>query len=306
VTTLVLAAAAALAVVPLVLSEFYVRLVAEMLVMGLFAAAFNLLLGYGGMLSFGHAGYYAVGAYTLAILTVRYKVPFAVAFLAAPVITAAVATVTGYFCVRLRTFYFAVLTLAFGQLIWGVIFKWTAMTGGDNGIVGIDAPRMLRSLEGAYYFVLVVTAVCLALQWAVIRSPFGRVLVAVRENDERAQFMGVAVNRLRLFAFVVSAAFSGVAGALFAQLNGSVFPTFAFWTKSGEVIMMAILGGTQAFLGPLVGSFIMLALDQFFSVYTEYWPLVLGTTLLVLVLFLPKGLVGVRSLWRRPAASRPT
>ena len=136
-------------------------------------------------------------------------------------------------------------------------------------------------------------------------SGFGRVLVAIRENTERAQFLGVDVNRLRLFAFMLSAAFSGVAGALFAQLNGSVFPTFAFWTKSGEVIMMAILGGIYSFFGPLVGAFVMLALDQLISVYTEYWPLVLGSTLLLLVLFLPEGLTGIGGSLRRRSSGEP-
>lgn len=285
--------AAALLAWPLYTSEFYVRLATEILIMALFATSFNLLLGYGGMLSFGHAGFYAVGAYTVAVLMRKVAVPFALALLAAPVVTALVAAVVGFFCVRLRGFYFSILTLAFGQLIWGVIFKWNALTEGDDGIVGIAAPALLASSEGSYYFTLGVTAGCLWLLWAIVESPFGRTLLAIRENAERVQFVGVDVNRLRLLAFVLSATFSGVAGALYAPFNGSVFPTFAFWTKSGEVVMMAILGGMYTFLGPAVGAAIMLALDQTISIYTEYSPFVLGMVLLVLVLFFPAGIVGV-------------
>lgn len=291
--------AVALAALPFLAPEFYLRLATEILIMALFAMSFNLLLGYGGMLSFGHAGFYAVGAYTVAILIKKTAVPFAAAFLAAPAVTALVAAISGYFCVRLRGFYFSILTLAFGQLIWGVIFKWNALTEGDDGIVGIPPPALLASPWGSYYFTLALTAACLALLWMIIESPFGRTLLATRENTERTQFIGVDVNRLRLWAFVLSGTFSGVAGALFAPFNGSVFPTFAFWTKSGEVVMMSILGGMHTFWGPAVGAAIMLSLDQTISVYTEYWPFVLGVVLLLLVLFFPAGITGiVRALAR--------
>jgi branched-chain amino acid transport system permease protein len=296
----------ALAALPLLVSEFYVRLATEILIMALFATSFNVLLGYGGMLSFGHAGFYAVGAYTVAVLMKKTAVPFVLAFLAAPVVTALVAGVTGYFCVRLRGFYFSILTLAFGQLIWGVIFKWSALTEGDDGIVGLQAPALLASSGASYYFTLLLTGVCFALLWMILESPFGRTLLAIRENTERTQFIGVNVNRLRLVAFVLSATFSGVAGALFAPFNGSVFPTFAFWTKSGEVVMMSILGGMHTFLGPAVGAAIMLFLDQMISVYTEYWPFVLGMILLLLVLFFPAGVTGFLQVLarRRPVPNR--
>lgn len=298
--------AVALLALPVLAPEFYLRLATEILIMALFATSFNLLLGYGGMLSFGHAGFYGVGAYTVAILMRKAAAPFFLAFLAAPAVTAVVAAAVGFFCVRLRGFYFSILTLAFGQLIWGVIFKWNALTEGDDGIVGIQAPALLASSHALYYFTLLLTGACLALLWMAIESPFGRTLLAIRENTERTQFIGVDVNRLRLVAFVLSATFSGVAGALFAPFNGSVFPTFAFWTKSGEVVMMSILGGMYTFLGPAVGAAVMLLLDQTISVYTEYWPFVLGVVLLLLVLFFPAGITGVaRVVARREPATRP-
>lgn len=293
----------ALAALPLVASEFNVRLATEIAITALFAMAFNLLLGGGGMLSFGHAGYFAVGAYTVAILTKKAALPFALAFLAAPVITAVVAAITGYFCVRLRGFYFSILTLAFGQLIWGVIFKWSALTEGDDGIVGLSPPALLASATALYWFSVAIVVACIGLLWMILESPFGRTLLAIRENTERTQFIGVDVNRARLLAFVLSATFAGVAGALFAPFNGSVFPTFAFWTKSGDVVMMSILGGMYTFLGPALGAAIMLLLDHQISVYTEYWPFALGTVLLLLVLFCPDGLTGLaRALLRRRPA----
>jgi len=299
--------AAVLAALPLAAPGFYLRLATEIAIMALFAMGFNLLLGYGGMLSFGHAGYYAVGAYTVAILTRKAGLPFASAFLAAPAATALVAWVTGFFCVRLRGYYFSILTLAFGQLIWGVIFKWTALTNGDDGIVGIEAPALLASPAGAYYFTLLLTGACVAVLWMIVQSPFGRTLLAIRENTERTQFIGVNVNRLRLCAFVLSATFAGVAGALFAPFDGSVFPSFAFWTRSGDVVMMAILGGMHSFLGPALGAAIMLFLDHTITAYTEYWPFVLGTVLLCLVLFSPAGVTGLARTVaaRRRAAGRP-
>ena len=310
-----LAALAVLLALPWLLDTLRLRMAIEVLYFGLFAVSFNLLFGYAGLLSFGHAATFGVGGYAVGLALKHVDgLPLPVALGLGALAGAVIGAVIGFFCVRLRGTYFALLTLAFSQLLYAVALKWRSVTRGDDGLtvavpdITLPGLGVLRTGQPAHFYWLALAVVLISLwsAWRFTRTPLGNAVLLMRENDERAQFMGVAVNRLRLFAFVVSAAFSGVAGALFAQLNGSVFPTFAFWTKSGEVIMMAILGGTQAFLGPLVGSFIMLALDQFFSVYTEYWPLVLGTTLLVLVLFLPEGHVGIRSLWRRPAASRPT
>lgn len=280
---------AALLALPLGLPEFYLLLSTEILIMGLFALAFNLLLGYGGMVSFGHAAYYAVGAYTCGLLLTKADAPFAVAFLAAPVMAAAVALVFGFLCIRLTRIYFSMLTLAFSQIVWATAFKWYSLTGGDNGLIGIPVPKPLTAPHALYLFTAVIVVLVGGLLWRVVNAPFGRTLLALRENAERAEFVGLHVFRVRLAAFVISGAVSGLAGALFSLFTRGAFPDYAFWTKSAEVLLMTLLGGPSVFLGPALGAAILILLNSVVTSFTEYWPVVLGTILLALIYVFPGG-----------------
>ena len=295
----------ALAVAPLVLPSFFLQLLTEIAIVGLFATAFNLLMGFGGMVSFGHAAYFALGAYTAALLVKRAGVPLLAALSAAPLVAAAGALLFGFFIVRLSHTYFAMLSLAFAQIVFTVIFKWKALTGGDDGLLDVWPPTFLKSPAAYYYFTLVIVGLCILALHAIVDSPFGYALKAVRENPRRARYIGIDVRRHQLAAFVISGAFSGVAGSLFAFYNGSVFPDFAYFTKSFEPLVVALLGGVQSFFGPLAGAFGFKILEWLISrQWPVYWPLVLGTIVVVVIVVLPSGFVGLvggRRWRRRPA-----
>src|SRR5215475_10944966 len=293
---------------PLVVSTFFVVLLIEIAVIALFATAFNLLMGFGGMVSFGHAAYFALGAYTAALLAKKAGWPMLAALVAAPVIAALGALVFGYFIVRLTHTYFAMLSLAFGQIVYTIIFKWASLTGGDNGLLNVWPPAALRTPAAYYYFTLVVVGTSVLALHAIVSSPFGYALKAIRENPRRARFIGVNVRRHQLYAFVLSGFFSGVAGAVFAFHNGSVFPDFAFFAKSFEPLVVVLLGGVQSFYGPLAGAFGFKLMEWLISRWAPiYWPLFLGAILIVVIVALPQGFVGLferRAWWLRPVTGK--
>jgi branched-chain amino acid transport system permease protein len=300
-----------LATVPWMGSRYYTYVATDVVVLALFATSLNLLLGYTGLVSFGHAAYFGIGAYTCAILMKTYEVPFVIALVCAPLLAAAFAVVFGFFCVRLTRIYFAMLTLAFAQIVWGIAFRWNAVTGGEQGMSDVPYPDLswmaampllgtLRVAEQYYLVALVIVAVCMMLLRMIVNSPFGRMLTVIRENPERARFIGLNVRRYELAAFVIAGAFAGVAGALFGLFNRGVFPDFAYWSKSAEVLIMVILGGMGHFWGPAIGAAALLLLNQQISAYTQYWPFVLGVTLIVLLFLFPGGIVGtVLDGWAR-------
>jgi branched-chain amino acid transport system permease protein len=282
----------ALAALPLILTKGWLSLVTEMLILALAAGGLNLMLGYAGMVSFGPAGFYAVGAYATALILVYTSWPFGLAFMAGPLVAAAAAVLIGWFCVRLTQVYFALLTLAFAQIIHTIIFEWYDFTKGDNGIVDIPLPDLLRPIAHYYYFSLIVVVLSLGLLRMIVRSPFGKTMQAMRENPQRAESVGIPVRRYQLATFVISAFFLGIAGSLFCGFNKNVFPNYAHWIKSTEMLVVCLLGGIYNFFGPIVGSVVYLLLDKVITGYTQYWPLVLGLIIIVLLLFLRGGIAG--------------
>lgn len=281
-----------LLIVPFVFSRSMVSLINEMLIMALAGCALNLMLGYGGMVSFGPAGLYAVGAYATAILLTKYGAPFFVAVLAAPVIAALVGAIVGWFCVRRSAVYFALLTLAFAQIIWTIIFEWYDFTNGDNGIVSIPIPEVLYVGSNIYYFSLAIVAVCIFVLWRIVNSPFGATLQAIRENPMRTEFIAVPVRRYQLAAFVISSFFLGIAGSLFCVFAGSVFPDYAHWVKSTDMLVVCLLGGIYNFAGPIVGSAVYILISKVISKNTTYWMFFLGIIIVFLVLYMRNGMVG--------------
>lgn len=287
------AIAVLLALCPLFLSRFYIYLLALILVTGLLATSLNMVLGFGGMYQFHHAVFYGVGAYTFALMLTKTGVHPALAFAAAPVVSAAVSLIMGWICVRLTKLYFGMLQLSLGSLVWAIVYRWYSFTGGDDGIHGIPLPASISSTTGSYYFALCVAVVSLVLMYLIVHSPFGRVFQAIRDNPERSQAIGVNVKRHQLVGLVLAGFFAGVAGALFVTVEGSVFPDLMFWTLSLEILIMCLLGGWFTFLGPMLGAAIMMSLRTFVGMYTEYWTLVLGVLLMLLIFFLPQGVLGV-------------
>lgn len=283
---------AALIVYPLLVSRYQIVLGTEVIVLALFAMSYNLIFGYAGMVSFGHAAFFGLGAYTMAILGRSYGVPMLLGLLAAPVVAALAAVVIGWFCMRTARLYFSLLTLAFAQLLYVIIYQWVEFTGGSDGIHGLHRPEWLSSHTGFYWFTLAVAVACVALLSLIVNSPFGWSLRAIRENTQRSQFLGIDDRLYKLVAFTLAAAFAGVAGALYAQFQKWADPDLLYWTTSANPVLMSILGGMFAFSGPCVGALVFVALREIIKVRTDYWPLVLGLVLLGLVLSVPDGIVG--------------
>jgi branched-chain amino acid transport system permease protein len=277
---------------PQFVSRYYIVLSTEVVILALLATSYNLIFGYAGMVSFGHAAFFGLGAYAMAILTRHYDTPMAVGLLAGPVVAAAFAFVIGWFCMRTIRLYFALLSLAFAQLLYVIVYQWVAFTGGSDGIHGVPRPEILSSYASYYYFGLAVTIVCMVLMWFIVNSPFGWSLRAIRENTQRSQFLGINDRFYKLVAFTIAGAFAGVAGGLYSQFQKWADPDLLFWTTSANPVLMSILGGMFSFIGPSVGAVVFVALREIIKVRTDYWPLVLGSVLLAMVLVLPGGIVG--------------
>jgi branched-chain amino acid transport system permease protein len=279
-------------VAPLIVSEFYLTVLCEALVMSMLALSFNLLFGYMGQLSFGQAAFYGLGGYTVAMLMTKVQFNFWLSLIAGILVASIIGLIVGFFCVRLRGIYFAVLTLAFGQLIFFIVFKWHDFTGGDDGIQGIFPPEFLKSPTNYYYFLLIIFLLSALVLWKILHSPFGQTIVSMRENSERTEFLGINIAKYQLITFVIAAAFAGLAGAIWVPFYRSVAPSYLTWVKSGEPVMAAILGGPSLFYGPILGMFIMTFFHSWVLGFTVYWPVVMGTLILVIIFFLPGGILG--------------
>jgi branched-chain amino acid transport system permease protein len=280
-------------ILPLVVGEFWVHVAVEILILGLFAMSFNMIFGYMGQLSFGHAAYYGIGAYATGLLLVKTSVPLPIALLASMVVAGFFAMIFGYFCVRLTGIYFAILTLAFGQLAYYIIFQWYSFTGGDNGLQGIVPPDILFGATAYYYFTLGVVTVALIAIWFITESPFGYTMRAIRDNADRTRFIGINIRTYMLINFAVAGMFAGLAGGLWGPFTRSVAPDLCNWQQSGIPVFMTVIGSPFAFFGPLVGAVIYTFLFAFITGFTEYWPLTIGLIITFVVLFMPGGVLGL-------------
>ena len=266
------------------------------------ALGFNLLLGYTGLLSFGHSAFFGTGTYTVAFLVKYLKITSMELLLAGSVLASAIVSVLfGYVCVRYTRIFFGILTLALSQVLWSLAFKFFWVTGGTDGL-RVPTPKLLGLAptddkieflaHRYYYYVLAIFAACVLIMWVVVHSPFGKALQAIRDNETRAEFIGIRIRRYRLIAFVISGIFTGLAGALWGPLNGLASPDILVWTFSGEIVFMTVLGGFTTFVGPIIGAVAFTYLKTYAVGFTVYWQLLLGTVLLVLVLALPTGITG--------------
>ncbi len=297
-----------LAGLPAVLPPFETLQVSYGLIFGIAALGFNLLLGYTGLLSFGHSAFFGTGAYVAALLVKYWGVASMEAFLVAGVLASlVVAALIGAVCVRYTRIFFGILALALSQVLWSLALKLFWVTGGTDGL-RVPTPTLLGGLVshalGAsadkteflayryYYYVLVVFLAATAVMWVIVHSPFGKALQAIRDNEVRAEFVGVQVRRYRYVAFLVSGAFTGLAGVLWVPLNGLTTPDILYWPFSGRIVFMAVLGGFRTFTGPIVGALVFNYLEVSAVGATVYWQLVLGVILVALVLAMPTGLVG--------------
>jgi len=280
-----------LLILPLFISRFYLYLLSLIFVTGLLATSLNMVLGYGGMYQFHHAVFYGAGAYTFALMLTKTDFPVWNAFLAAPAMAALLGLVMGLICVRLSKLYFGMLQISLGSLVWAIVFRWYSFTGGDDGIHGCNVPN-ISSTTDIYYFTLVAAAVCLAVMYMIVNSPFGRIFQAIRDNPERSEAVGVNVRLHQLAGLVIAAFFAGIAGSLFVTVEGCVFPDLLFWTLSLEILIMCLLGGWFTFFGPMLGAAVIISLRTVAGMYTEYWTMIMGIVLMLLILFLPQGVLG--------------
>jgi branched-chain amino acid transport system permease protein len=287
----------------------YVELGTRVVVLGLAAMALNFLLGYTGVLSFGHAAYFGLGAYGTGML-IRYIVPSTgLGIVVGTLVGTLAAAIIGPLIIRLRGVYFAMVTIAFGQVFYFIAFRWNSVTGGDDGLTGWTRMPLdfgfakidiLHKPVAFYYLVFVVFAISVGIMAWLLRSPFGRTLIAIRENERRARFLGIPVDRHIWISWVISCGFVSLAGALYALLNNFVDPRALYWTQSGDFVIMAVLGGMRSFWGPLLGAAIFVVLQDYLSSATENWMSFLGLFFVLVVLFFPRGILG---MLRRKAVS---
>jgi branched-chain amino acid transport system permease protein len=308
-----------LILVPTFVETYQIQLVTYGLIAAIAALGFNLLLGYTGLLSFGHSAYFGLGAYTVAFVVQRLG-PHSMEFyilIGIPVVAIASA-LFGYLCVRHTRIFFGILTLAISQVVYSLALKLYWVTGGSDGL-RVPRPTLLLGLlnfsgrhgfqqfiTSYYYYVLAIFVVCVVLMWVIVHSPFGKALQAIRDNEVRARFLGLRIRRFRWISFLVSGTFTGLAGILWVPLNGLTTPDVLYWTFSGEIVFSALLGGFRNFTGPIVGGIVFTYLKTYAVATTEYWQLLLGVVLVTLVLVLPTGIVGGLStlgLWLRKGKS---
>ena len=288
----------ALALVAVFSTGYALVLLTDVLVFALFAVSLHFLLGPGGMVSFGHAAYFGLGAYGAALLVLRAGLPMELALLLAPLAAAAGAALFGWFCVRLSGIYLAMLTLAFAQIVWSIAFQWDAMTGGSNGLIGIWPASWLGS-RGAYYLVtLALCALGVAALWRIIASPFGHALRAARDSPLRAEAIGIDVRAQQWSAFILAGTFAGLAGALYAFSKGSISPETLSVPRSVDALVMVLLGGVQTLTGPLWGAALFTWLEDAVSREVAYWRAAMGGVILLLVLAFPQGIGGTLRKWR--------
>lgn len=296
-----------LLVLPQVFDPYQTQLLTYGLVFAIAALGFNLLLGYTGLLSFGHSAFFGLGAYTAAMMVKYLGIgSMELYILGGLLVTGIITAIFGFLCVGYIRIFFSILTLALSQVLWTLAYKFFWVTGGTDGI---RVPYRAMTLAGGlidftgsgsyqrfigiyYYYVLVLFIACVALLWVIVHSPFGKALQAIRDNETRAKFLGIDIRRYRWIAFMVSGLFTGLAGILWVPLNGLVTPEVVYWPFSGEIVFMTVLGGFRNFTGPIIGAVVFNYLKTYAIASTEYWQAALGIVLVILVMVLPTGIVG--------------
>ncbi len=283
----------ALLVAGSVLGVANVEILLDALQFTVFAMATNILIGYGGLISFGQAIFYGAGAYTIALTWYHFRLDFWYGFVAAPFVGAAMALVVGLIVLRTRGLYFALLTLAFAQLLYTIALQQIGLTNGSTGIFGSMVPSWMEDPRHAFYFSLGITVLALSALWAVVHSPFGLTLRAIRENRERAESLGVNVFRHQLLAYVIAGFFCALAGTLFVVYDSASYPSLLDWITSGFPVFMVVIGGMSLFYGPAIGALVYTVAYTLISRVTSEWELIFGIVLVVVALLAPQGLAGL-------------
>ncbi len=279
---------------------------AEVLTLGIAAVATNLLLGYTGMLSFGQALFFGVGAYCAGVLTTKFGLSAFLSIPIAVVFSAVIAWLIGLVCVRRSGLYFIMITFAFNQMMFFIAYSWTTVTGGEDGLPGVRRPALIDDQWSFYIFTVLLFLGSLAIMKLFVNSPTGRILQAIRDNPARAAATGHDVGRYKLIAFVMAGMFTGLAGAIFAFVFGIVPIDKIDWRFSGDILFMTLLGGSGSFIGPVIGAAFYTWLQETLSLYWDRWPLILGIVFAVVVLFFKTGIVGIVESLRNKLTQKRT
>jgi branched-chain amino acid transport system permease protein len=299
-----------LVILPPFYTSYWITLATQMLIYGILAMSLDILVGYSGMSSFGHAGFFGSSAYVVAILSTRYKMGFLTCLLSGVTVATVISLIFGLLVAHASGVYFLIITLALGMTLWGLAFRWVNMTGGDNGISGIPRPDLglpisLKDSLTFYYFILVFFLICLVLMTIFVRSPFGHSLKGVRESESRMRVLGYHTWLHKYLAYVISALFGSVAGVFWAYFDGFISPYNMELTASIEIILMVILGGPGTLVGPALGAGIIVFLKNFISAYTQRWLLILGTIYILTIFYAPQGLINLLKDWLKGSQKKP-
>ncbi len=283
---------------PYLLPKFQLRMITEIIILALFAMTWKMMLNEGGLFSFGHALYFGLGAYASVLGWLHIEgLSFMSGVLLGGLVAGFVGLILGAFLVRLSGTYFALLTLAFNQLIWAIVWKWRDVTGGDDGLGKFPKPDLLgismKNPANFYYVSLVIIGICLFICWYFTRTPLGNVCASIKSNEERAKFIGFNVNASKLILLTMAGFFSGISGALYAQFQEFIATSTIDLGMSTNVLFMAYIGGTGYFWGPIVGSGVFTYLSEYLSSFTDRWEFIFGLIFIVIVLFAPQGILGI-------------
>jgi branched-chain amino acid transport system permease protein len=291
-----------LVILPPFYTSYWITLSTQMLIYGILAMSLDILLGYTGLSSFGHAAFFGSAGYVVGILATRYKMGFLICLVSGIAVTTFISTIFGLLVAHASGVYFLIITLALGMTLWGLGFRWVTMTGGDNGISGIPRPNLglplsLKDPLTFYYFILIFFLICLLLMTLFVRSPFGHSLKGVRESESRMRVLGYHTWLHKYLSYIAAAFFGSIAGVLWAYFDGFISPYNMDLTASIEIILMVILGGPGTLVGPALGAGIIVFLKNFISAYTQRWLLILGTIYILTIFYAPQGLMNLLKDW---------
>ncbi|WP_079527703.1 branched-chain amino acid ABC transporter permease [Halobacillus hunanensis] len=285
------------AAAPFFISSFHITLLTEILILAIFALSLNVIVGYTGMVSLGHAAFFGTGAYAAGIIAQHVSANMLFTLFGAVIISVLLAGLIGLFCMKVSGFYFLMLTLAFSQMVYSFVYQSTEWTGGSNGLSGIPRPVLFGWEISNMVWLFYVIAALFMLLYAGLRilvgSPFGKILVGIRENETRLKSMGYNTNIYKYLAFVISGALGGVSGSLYTYFNGFIAPSDVYWTMSGTVLIMVLIGGSGTMIGPVLGAAMIVLLETTIASYTDMWMLILGSVFILFVIFFPSGLYGI-------------
>ena len=298
-----------LVILPPFYTSYWITLSTQMLIYGILAMSLDILLGYTGLSSFGHAAFFGSAGYVVGILATRYKMGFLTCLVSSIAVTTFISMIFGLLVAHASGVYFLIITLALGMTLWGLGFRWVTMTGGDNGISGIPRPDLglplsLKDPLTFYYFILIFFLICLLLMTLFVRSPFGHSLKGVRESESRMRVLGYHTWFHKYLSYIAAAFFGSIAGALWAYFDGFISPFNMDLTASIEIILMVILGGPGTLVGPALGAGIIVFLKNFISAYTQRWLLILGTIYILTIFYAPQGLVNLLKDWLKGGQKR--